>query len=241
MLGMAHLYKGTPLYYDAMNECGLAMAALRFPEYAVYHPEEGKESVASFALIPRILGSCRSVSEARDLLPTLAVTAAAASDALRPTPLHWLLSDGRQAIAIEPLEGGLSVCDAKYGVLTNAPSITRQNENPHLKILEGEEATGLPGDYSSPSRFVRMAYLAQKAGEITTPDKCFCLMDGVSVPEGAATGIDGRPIFTRYTACMDLSGGVYYFTTDTCRTRREVHLCSSDPESAELRTVPITP
>lgn len=235
MLGMAHLYSGAPLYYDAMNECGLAMAALRFPEYAVYHPKgEGKESVASFALIPRVLGSCRSIEEAKETLLGLTVTDEGVSSELLPTPLHWMISDGRRALAVEPLEGGLSVCDAKYGVLTNAPPILRQNENPHLKILEGEDAAGLPGDFSSPSRYVRMAYIAQSAREIDTPDKCFSLMDCVSVPEGAATGIDGRPIFTRYTACMDLSAGRYFFATATHRAPREVDLRDGNLETAEL-------
>ena len=29
--GMAHVHEGVPLFYDAVNECGLAMAALNFP------------------------------------------------------------------------------------------------------------------------------------------------------------------------------------------------------------------
>jgi choloylglycine hydrolase len=234
MLGMAHLCKGRPLYYDAVSECGLAMAALRFPDHAAYRPKEaGKLGVASFELIPFLLGRCRSMEEARELLSRVTVTDDAVSRELLPTPLHWLLSDGRETVAIEPLEGGLSVIDAKYGVLTNAPPLGKQMENPALKVLEGEDASGLPGDFSSPSRFVRMAFVAKNAKELTTPDRCFSLLDTVTVPCGCAKGIGGRAISTRYSAVIDLSAGIYYFTTDAMRTRREAHLFARDLETAE--------
>ncbi len=239
MLGMAHLFDGRPLYYDAVNEAGIAMAALRFPSYAVYRKAEARgRCVASFELIPWLLGRCRSVGEARELLSFVTVTDDAVSDSLPTTPLHWLLSDGRRTIAIEPLESGLSVLDAKYGVLTNAPPYAVQAENPALRVLNGDGAEGLPGDFSSPSRFVRMAYVAKNATEITTADRCFCLLDAATVPSGCASGIGGRPISTRYSACIDLSAGVYHFTTDTCRTRREAHLFARDLERADLTLLP---
>ena len=61
--------EGYPLYADAVNEKGLAMAGLNFPGNAFYpEPEEGTDSVASFELIPWILGRCASVKEAAALL-----------------------------------------------------------------------------------------------------------------------------------------------------------------------------
>ena len=235
MLGMAHLHGGLPLYYDAMNECGLAMAALRFAGEAVYQrAEPGRACVASFELIPWLLGRCRNIGEARELLSSIVITDDSVSGALSTTPLHWLLSDGKESLAIEPLEMGLSVFDATYGVLTNSPSYAEQIKNPALRVLSDNGAEGLPGDFSSPSRFVRMAYVAKNAKEIATPDRCFSLMDAVAVPCGCARGLGGRLISTRYTACMDLSAGVYHFTTDTCRTRREAHLFRQDLETADL-------
>ena len=41
VIGMAHISKGYPLYYDAMNEKGLAIAALNFPDNAAYHTVQG--------------------------------------------------------------------------------------------------------------------------------------------------------------------------------------------------------
>ena len=37
MIGVATVVDGYPLYYDAVNEKGLAVAGLRFPQNAVYH------------------------------------------------------------------------------------------------------------------------------------------------------------------------------------------------------------
>ena len=48
MIGMAHVAGDYPLYYDAVNEKGLAMAGLNFVGNAVYQEvEEGRENVHS--------------------------------------------------------------------------------------------------------------------------------------------------------------------------------------------------
>ena len=53
MIGMAHVVGNDPLYYDAFNEKGLAMAGLNFVGNASYYDvEEGKENIAQFEFIP---------------------------------------------------------------------------------------------------------------------------------------------------------------------------------------------
>ena len=69
IIGMGTVRDGYPLYYDAANECGLGMAGLRFAGNACYFsPIEGRENISSFELIPYILGSCKTVREARECL-----------------------------------------------------------------------------------------------------------------------------------------------------------------------------
>ena len=66
MIGMAHVAQGCPLYYDAVNEKGLAIAGLNFVGNAHYNkPVEGRENVAVFELIWWLLGSCATVKECR--------------------------------------------------------------------------------------------------------------------------------------------------------------------------------
>ena len=68
MIGMATIADGYPLYYEATNEHGLSMAALNFPDIAVYYPNvTGKVNIASFELIPWVLGQCSCLSEAKIL------------------------------------------------------------------------------------------------------------------------------------------------------------------------------
>ena len=69
IIGMATVVDGYPLYYEAANECGLAMAGLNFPGNAYYAPvAEGKDNIAPFEFIPWILAQCKSLGEARELL-----------------------------------------------------------------------------------------------------------------------------------------------------------------------------
>ena len=69
MIGTAHAPDGVPLYYDATNEHGLSMAGLRFVGCAHYPQErDGFDNIAPFELIPWVLGQCRTVDEAKQLL-----------------------------------------------------------------------------------------------------------------------------------------------------------------------------
>ena len=65
-IGMAHVEEGFPLYYDGINEHGLAIAGLNFPHSAKYQPQiPGKDNIAAFEVIPWLRGDCRTVSDAR--------------------------------------------------------------------------------------------------------------------------------------------------------------------------------
>ena len=58
MVGMAASEDKFPLYAEAVNEKGLFMAGLNFPENAVYQEaEEGWKNITPFELIPWILAS----------------------------------------------------------------------------------------------------------------------------------------------------------------------------------------
>ena len=56
IIGMAHVAEDYPLYYDAMNEKGVAMAGLNFVGNAVYAEiKPDVENIAQFEFIPWIL------------------------------------------------------------------------------------------------------------------------------------------------------------------------------------------
>ena len=107
IIGMAKLVGGIPLFFDGTNEKGLSMAGLNFPGNAVYYPEaSGKENVTPFELIPWILGQCVTVRDAKELLNRINLVRIPFSTELPLSPLHWMISDSRESIVVEPVKEG---------------------------------------------------------------------------------------------------------------------------------------
>jgi len=241
-IGMAYPAAQTPLYYDAVNEKGLAAAGLNFPESAHYHPaDKEKCNIASFELIPKILGQCGNILEAKALLQNANITDAAFSDQLPPTPLHWLIADRTGAFVVESTADGLSLYDDPAGVLTNEPPFpmqmwhlrnylslsASQPENafkglPLAPYSLGMGGIGLPGDLSSASRFVRAAFMRANAAagktEAEDIEQFFHILDSVAMVKGAVRTENDRYESTLYSCCIDTDRGIYYYTT--CSNRR---------------------
>ncbi len=250
LIGVAHVREGVALYYDAISGAGLAMAALNFPESAVYHaPRAGSHNVASFELIPFILGRARTLDEALVLLARVNVTPDAFSDELAPSPLHWLLSDGTRSVAVESVAEGLRVHDDPFHVLANEPPfpyhVARARELLHLSprmplntllpeatlapLSRGVGAVGLPGDLSSTSRFLRAVFAAAHtesgSSEREEVARFFHVASTVFVPLGCVLAEDGSPVCSVYTACGCTDTRTYYVST---YGRREVRAVTLD-------------
>jgi choloylglycine hydrolase len=252
MLGVARVEENQPLYFDGLNERGLCAAALRFPNYAVYHKRSlDKYNVASFELIPWILCRCETVEEAKALLSDTNVTDESFSDELAATPLHWMIFDGKYSITVESTDNGLKVYDNEYGVLTNAPSYPEQvrkvadrlRRAPARQTGIGETSVELPGDMSSSARFVRAAYTEfhtlPSESRLGAVSRFFHIMDTVSQANGVALGENGKPIRTIYTSCVDRERLIYYFTTYDCRRIRGVRLKNAYLDLDELAEFPM--
>ncbi len=242
------------LYFDAMNEAGLCCAALNFPRSAVYHaPGTGKRAVCSFELIPFLLAHCESIGEARALLRESVIAEGSVSAELPATPLHWLVSDREGAIAVESVGEGLRVYDDPFGVLANEPPFLHHTTRladfmgldaamPDNKLFPkaplapysgGIGAMGLPGDFSSASRFLRAAFaVGQGAGDGEIGD-FFHVLDGVSVPRGCVRVGEGELHYTQYACCMDMDERGYYFVTHGCRRIRAVRMAGELCEGSE--------
>jgi choloylglycine hydrolase len=258
MIGAARISDGMPLFFDGVNEAGLCAAALSFPESVYLKRSESGKSLASFEVIPYVLSSCRSVDEARRVLSSVTVTDDSFGLGLPATPLHWLFADRRGAICVEQGADGVKIYDNPIGVLTNSPPFPyhtqRLRELLHLspampkntllptKKLEpfssGSAAFGLPGDWSSSSRFIRAAYVKEhterkpeRDGDIS---RIFHIMRSVSVPLGVSYSASGKPTFTEYTACINAELGEYYFNTYSSGRIRAVRVADASVDSSEL-------
>ena len=232
ILGMAHVADGYPLYYDAMNEKGLCMAGLNFVGFAAYNGI-GQDQVAPFEFIPWVLGQCETVAQVRELLTHTALTETDFSIVLPAARLHWLIADQEQAITVESMADGLNIHDNSAGALTNNPPFPEQMRHlgsfSHLSpcppenhfplalepISHGLGAVGLPGDLSSQSRFVRVAFtkLHSKCDESEEISQFFHILGTVEQVKGCCRLEDGSLEHTLYTSCCDTARGIYYYTT----------------------------
>lgn len=238
LIGMATVMDGYPLYYEATNEKGLSMAGLNFPGNAVYFsPRSGKKNVAPFEFIPWLLGQCADIKEAKSLLQDVNLTNIPFSASLPLSSLHWLIADRNEAIVVEPLADGLHVYENPVGVLTNNPPFdfhlhnlglyrnispntveSRFSDNFTLSPWSsGMGSLGLPGDFSSPSRFIKAAFVKLNSLSETSEEECvsqfFHILSSVAMPRGAVITADGKPDITRYSCCCNTDRGIYYYQT----------------------------
>ncbi len=263
LIGMAHVAGGYPLYYEAVNEKGLGMAGLNFVGNACYGKEkEGKDNIASFELIPWILGQCSTVKEVRELLEKINVTNLAFHESFPVSPLHWLIADEKETITVEAVEEGLFVYDNPVGVLTNNPPFPQQmfqlNNYMHLSPKQpknlfserlklqtysrGMGALGLPGDLSSASRFVRAAFTKLNAiatqKEEDSVGQFFHIMGTVEQSKGCCEVNEGAYEYTIYTSCCNASKGIYYYTT---YFNHQINAVDMHEEDLDGKTVVVYP
>jgi choloylglycine hydrolase len=82
---------------------------------------------------------------------------------------------------------------------------------------EGLGATGLPGDFSSASRFVKAAFVkCNSKSDILEKDNVsqfFHLLSSVAMPRGSVVMGNGEPEITLYSSCCNTDKGIYYYTT----------------------------
>ena len=238
MIGMAHIQDDYPLYYDAVNEKGLCIAGLNFVGNAVYHPAaEGKNNVTQFELIPWLLGSCATLAEARTLLEKTNIVNIPFSDQLPLAQLHWLIADKTGSIVVESTADGLHIYDDPVGVLTNNPPFPQQMAmlanyralSPRTpkntfapgvdlpELSRGMGGIGLPGDLSSMSRFVKVAFTRGNSksadDEMSSVSQFFHILGSVEQQRGCCELDDGKYEITLYTSCCNADTGVYYYTT----------------------------
>lgn len=258
MIGIAAGIDGYPLYYDACNEKGLAIAGLNFEGNAVYQEfKEDMVNITPFELIPYILGTCASVSEARRALGEISLVNINFADELPLSPLHWMMSDENEAIVVEPMEDGLKIYDNPVGVLTNNPPFDKQlfylnsyrglsNRNPENtfgvdldEYSRGMGAIGLPGDLSSASRFAKVAFTRANSysgnDEASSVSQFFHILGSVEQQNGC-TFISDPDLYeyTIYTSCYSTNMGVLYYRTYNNSQITAVDLNKEDLDSDEL-------
>ncbi|AXX65559.1 linear amide C-N hydrolase [Bombilactobacillus bombi] len=157
---------------------------------------------------------------------------------------HYLFIDEtNDSVVIEPTDQGAFRLYDSVGVMTNSPEyywhitnlrnyINLSNINPHknkkvyndrlalapIATGTGYGMLGLPGDYTSPSRFVRAALIADSLGDFKPEagiNQLFSVLKSVTVPQGVQRGYKSSPVsdHTRYWVGYDLTERRLYVQT----------------------------
>nr|WP_294503154.1 choloylglycine hydrolase family protein [uncultured Rhodopila sp.] len=203
---------GLPIVVDGVNEAGLAGGLLYLPNVAVYQdvaPGDARSSIASYELLLYTLTSFATVAEARAGIEKIKVNRAPQAVFKMAVPVHMTLHDASGAnIVVEYVDGVLHIYDNPTSIMTNAPTfdwhITNLNNYLGLSVTDpaprkiggielappstGTGMLGIPGDMSSPSRFVRAFVYAHAAPEAKTSDQAvltaFHLLNNFDIAPG---------------------------------------------------------
>lgn len=259
LIGMATVIDDFPLYFDATNETGLSMAGLNFPDNADYKPKNEKlKNVTPFEFIPYILGKCKNITEVKKELKEINLVNLNFNDDLPLSPLHWIISDKNKSLTVESVKDGLKIYENQIGVLTNNPTFPYHlmNLNNYMSLHEcasennfseniefknyslGLGALGLPGDYSSASRFIKATFVKFKSksgsSEKESVNQFFHILDSVAMPKGCVLVRDGEYEYTRYSSCCNVDKGIYYYKTYDDFNIKKIELSSFNLDDAKL-------
>ena len=101
----------------------------------------------------------------------------------------------------------------------------------------------MPGDLSSMSRFVRVAYTRMHSvsgeGEADSVGQFFHILGSVEQQRGCCEVTDGKYEITIYTSCMNASRGIYYYTTYQNHQITAVDMHREDLDAEELICYPM--
>ena len=260
VIGMAIIAENIPLYFDCGNEEGLAIAGLNFPGYAEYEKSavEGKTNISAYEFPLWVAMNFSTVDEVESVLKNVAIIAKPINNQYPVSMLHWIIGDKTRSIVVEYTSAGMQIFHNDVDVLTNQPGYGWHKENlrnyMNLSSPQPEKVTwgkaemtafgsgslmrGLPGDYYSPSRFVRVAYLNThypvKSTEEENVSRLFHTLAGVAMIDGAAAMASGDFEKTVYTGGFSAATKTYYWNTYEDPSIKKVALSEFDISGSEL-------
>ncbi len=245
---------------DGLNEKGLSFGWLSMPDFTAYQDQaaaaEPEKSIAQLDLCPWVLGNFATVDEVKAAFAGVHVWGKPIGPLNLIMPLHASVHDASgRSIVLEFTKDGPKVHDNAAGVLTNAPTFDWHLINVrnflNLKALSagpvsvgasvlspigsGSGLLGIPGDWTPPSRFVRVAAMKHLA---RTPEDAEGgvilaehLLGSITIPRGLELIQDEvlvKANFTRWSVIKDLRNRVLYFRAYDSHAFRAVHLSKLD-------------
>lgn len=260
---------GVALASDGMNEKGLVVGQLFLPGYAAYErydPAKSGETLAQYEFGTWLLANFASVAEVRQGYRAVRVCEGPVGES-GPLPLHYVVHDATgDCVVIEYTAGKIALYDNPLGVLTNSPTFdwmtTNLDNYINLSVMnvpqkelrgaalkqfgQGSGLFGLPGDYSPPSRFVRMVALTQAAlpakGAAAGLNQAITILDNVDIPTGAARQkAEQGELYdkTIWSVVADTANLRYYYRSIDNKNWRYVDLAKAVAAAKGITAIPV--
>ena len=234
-------YQLADTFVDGFNEKGLSLDGLMFTG-AEYQPEGAGKTITMDEFGAWALGNFATVDEVKAALPKVRIVAAK-NKKLKDLGMHLAFHDATgKSLVVEFIGGEVKVYDNPLGVMTNRPDFPWQltnlrnyvnldshDKNPKLvngvKIEPtgvGSGMVGLPGDWTPPARFVKLALCVDSAlpvkdaaGAVNLAEH---ILNTVDIPKGLIK--EGTEVPTvelygiaQWTIIKDLTNQVLYYKT----------------------------
>jgi choloylglycine hydrolase len=261
-----------PILVDGINEKGMSGGLLYAPNTALYQDvaaANSGNSIASYEMLAYALTNFATIDEVKEGFKSIMVNKTGHAPFVGAVPLHMTLHDASgKHLVIEYNNGQLFMYDNQTGVMTNDPNFAYQLANIGLYAnLSPQEANplvfngasygapssgsglhGLPGDFLSPSRFIRAAFYSNSVNAQQTADKqvaaAFHILNNFDIPPGAIQlssknpyggGADGFER-TEWSAVADAKNLVYYVKTYGNPTVQWLDMKKVNMDAKEIKT-----
>lgn len=229
---------------EGQNSAGLSASGNFLPGFSKFQQVTAKDKnyVAVTEFIRFVLSNYATVQQAQNELPKYKVWLPTLANSPEQATMHFLITDKSGAnIVIEFINGEMKIYDKTANVMTNSPTYDWHMTNIRnyinisnlavpqrqtntlgdiTNVSQGGGGIGLPGDYMSPSRFVKTSFLVYYSDKTKNASEAVSLtthiLDTVDIPKGVVSskGPDGQigSDYTQWVSIKDLTNNKLYFS-----------------------------
>jgi len=257
-----------PFVVEGVNETGLSAGLFFFPqygEYAPYNSADNDKTLCDMQFVSWVLSQFSSIDEVKAGINKIDLVTLNH----KIGAVHWRIAEpnGRMVV-LEVVAGVPHFYENELGVLTNAPGFNwhMTNLNNYVNLEPGSAADntlkpgitlqplghgsgmlGLPGDFTSPSRFVRAAFYQTTspvwATGFETVVQAFHILNNFDIPIGTqhvkADIPEGMPSATQFTAATDQKAMKLYYRTAWNSNIRCIDLNTIDFKNIRYQSHPL--
>ena len=257
-----------PFVVEGVNEAGLSAGLFFFPnygEYAPYNPADNDKTLCDMQFVSWVLSQFSTIDQVKSALKKIDLVTLDS----KIGAVHWRITEpSGKMVVLEIVAGVPHFYDNNLGVITNAPGFPwhMTNLNNYVNLEPGSAANntikqgitlqplghgsgmlGLPGDFTSPSRFVRATFFQTTspvwATGFDTVVQAFHILNNFDIPIGSqhvkSEIPKGMPSATQFTAATDLKAMKLYYRTAWNSNIRCIDLMDIDFHKVKFQSHPL--